>query len=102
MFSEYVIPATVLIGSGSIVAAVFTMPALTQGGGTSYSNGSPAFRKAVEQELSYCSGAGLDVDCACFAQKSGHIMTHKRIQGGSHSYAHKKDLARGQAVDNCS
>jgi len=102
MFSEYLIPATVLLGGGSIVAAIFTLPALTQGGGANYKDGSTEFRELVQQELSYCSGTLRNVDCVCFAQKSGHIMTHKRIETGTYTFPLKKDLARGQAVGTCS
>lgn len=86
----------------AIIYLIFMMPPLTSGGGGPLPGVSQAeLEQAVNAEYAYCRASDTNVDCACFAQKSGVILSSNgpRVQGLV--YAEKRDLARGQAEDGC-
>ncbi|GGX58679.1 hypothetical protein GCM10007385_29330 [Tateyamaria omphalii] len=81
---------------------VSLFPPLTSGA-TSVGSGvsQEEYEETVGQELAYCESNSYDVDCACFAQISGHILSQKESRVPFATYPDRTELARGQASKDC-
>ena len=100
MFSgEYATSIYVCTGVAVILAIVSTMPALTSGG--ERGNSSEVFRAKMTAEHGYCEGNLTDVDCACFAEKSAHVLANEQPEARGFNYVQRTALARSQARDSC-
>ena len=97
---EYATSIYVSIGVAVILAVVSTVPALTSGGTGGGSN-SQVFRAKMGKELAHCEANQSGVDCACFAEKSAHVLTNTRPEVRGFSYAERETLARNQARTSC-
>ena len=89
-------------GVAAVIYGIFLMPPLTSGGGQGRSGGNQEeFESTVREELAYCQKLPNDINCQCFAQKSGRILSHKEPRVPGATYADKHKLARGQAKRAC-
>ncbi len=92
----------VLFVGTAVVFVVFSMPALTSGGNQGSSGVSQAeFDAVFTQELAYCRAQPDAINCRCFANRSGIILTYKQPKVRGAVYAEKSALARGQAAQGC-
>ncbi|MBV7393934.1 hypothetical protein [Mameliella sediminis] len=93
--------AAVLASVALLVAGVNRLPPLTQGGLPRTGSPPPGLATAPADPALWCRSNLTDVDCACFAQKAGEVMStaHEPVQGMA--YANRWDLARAQAGQSC-
>ncbi|MGP6088013.1 hypothetical protein [Antarctobacter jejuensis] len=89
-----------LLVIAGLVAGVQAFPPLTEGG-LARSVHPVVASGAAADPAAYCRENLSGVNCACFAQKAGEVLSkpYDPIQGLS--YADRWDLARGQAGDSC-
>lgn len=81
---------------------VSLFPPLTSGATSAGSGVSQAeYEATVGQELAYCESHAYDVDCACFAEVSGHILSQKQTRVPFAVYPDRTELARDQASGDC-
>lgn len=102
MAGEYMMSLYVICGAGAAIAIGFSLPPLTSGG-TSSSIGvnEAVYRAHVQSERSYCEANRSDVNCKCFAQRSGVVQSFEQPQVRGFTYAEQKSLARAQAAKIC-
>jgi hypothetical protein len=55
-----------------------------------------------QEVSSYCANQLSGVDCGCFARAAGHVLDQQTPEAIGWSYADKWDLARSQAMEDCS
>ena len=55
----------------------------------------------LRQEFLYCAGNLSNLDCACFATKSGHVLTRPQLDIPGTISADRSALARNQASASC-
>ncbi|MFT6022326.1 MAG: hypothetical protein ACI9PY_000435 [Ascidiaceihabitans sp.] len=102
MLKEFRMVLYLILGGSAVLYAVFSMPALTNGGTSNSLGVSQAeFDTAVTQELAFCQNQPDDINCPCFANLSGTILTDKEPRVRGAIYADKLELARGQAAATC-
>lgn len=102
MLRDIPISVYILAAAGGALAGAFTLPALTDGGGTSMAGVSQAaYEQAQETEMDYCRGEVPSVNCACFAHTSGMIIAYESEKPRGTEYKNQRDLARSQARDKC-
>lgn len=102
MLSDLRLLVCFVFGGAAIVFGVFSFPALTSGGGGNASVVSQAeFEAVFNQELTYCLEKPKDINCQCFANKSGTILADKSPRVFGAVYADKQELARSQAERSC-
>ncbi|MFK7877367.1 MAG: hypothetical protein AB8B71_16590 [Paracoccaceae bacterium] len=86
---------------GALLLGVSYVPALTVGYDGS-DNSISAIRRAHTIEAhAYCSATRPDVDCNCFAEKAGQVMSQQTVRVRGAVYADPVDLARVQAGSAC-
>lgn len=93
--------AFMLFGGAAIVYGVFSFPALTSGGGGNTTVSQAEFEAVFNQELTYCLEKPADINCQCFANKSGVILSDRSPRTFGAEYADKQELARSQAELSC-
>ena len=99
MTGEYVLAGYFGLGLVGVLAFGFSLPALTEGGdGISRS---AARQTVVESEMAYCEASLPGANCACFAQKAGHIQSFEQPQIRNAYHMPRSELARGQAGGSC-
>ncbi|WP_299602139.1 hypothetical protein [uncultured Tateyamaria sp.] len=90
---------------GTVVLLLFGIsffPPLTSGGNSAGSGVSQAeYEEITGQELAYCENSAYDVDCECFAEISGHILSQQETKVPFAVYPDRTALARGQASGEC-
>lgn len=102
MLRDYRISLYVILGGLVVIYVVFSFPALTASGNKSSTGVSEAeFERTVRQEMAYCRQQPEDINCQCFANLSGQILTHRTNKVHGATYADRQDLARGQAARAC-
>ncbi|WP_417208123.1 hypothetical protein [Antarctobacter sp.] len=98
---KWITYAAILGTVALLVAGVSTLPPLTEGGLPR--SGPPPYgaASAPADPEAFCRATLEGVNCACFAQKAGEVMSapHKPVQGLA--YANRWDLARAQAGESC-
>ncbi len=103
MAFDYRISLAVIAVVAGILLMVLQVPALTTGGGggRSSSVNQEEFDRTVGREYAHCRANGKDVDCVCFANTSGRILTGGTPRVPGAHYADQTQLARDQADDRC-
>lgn len=102
MQHDYRIAIIVLIVGAAVTYGVFSTPSLMTTSAPSQSNVSQEeFNATVSRELAYCQGNTENINCRCFANKSGAILTETRPRIRNAVYADQTELARGQAANSC-
>ena len=87
------------LGVAAAMAVGFSSPKLTEAQpGTVESQ---ELVELVQAETSYCRNNMTDVDCACFAQKSSHVMDNQAPRVREVRYVRPQHLARSQAGTSC-
>lgn len=98
-YLKYVVMACILL---LLVFGVSFFPPLTSGGNAAGSGVSQAEYEEIEnQELAYCENSGYGVDCECFAEISGHILSQQNTRVPFTVYPDRTVLARHQASSEC-
>lgn len=91
-----------LAAMAAILYVIFLVPPLTSGGGTLIPGVTEAeLAKAVTTEREHCQTNEPDVNCACFANKSGLIKSSAGPRVPGVVYADPERLARSQARASC-
>ncbi|MFK7834841.1 MAG: hypothetical protein AB8B60_01360 [Sulfitobacter sp.] len=99
---DYRISLGVLGVAGVVLALVLQAPALTSGnGGGSNGVSQEEFDRTVGREYAHCRANDKDVNCACFANTSGRILTGGKPRVPGADYADQTQLARSQASAKC-
>lgn len=99
MASDLLIYGAIATAATTTLAVGFSLPALTVGssGGTR----DEVFQAVVQEERRYCQTALQDVDCLCFASRSGYVIEQDRPRAQGYWYPERVDFARRQAVSAC-
>lgn len=85
-----------------VLYAVFLLPPLTSGGGSLLPGVTEAeLTRAIQDERAYCEENRADMDCACFAGKSGLVLAAQAARVPTAQYANQEQLAREQAEASC-
>lgn len=90
-----------IVVCGSILLAANSVPPLTQP--TAPETVTHVNRHAAQfNPVDFCASAMSGVDCGCFSQKAGEILStnNERVMG--YSYANPIDLAISQGRKGCS
>lgn len=85
-----------------VTYVVFLFPALTTSEAPGRTETSQvAFETLVQSERDYCESEVDNVNCRCFGDVSGLILSDTSPRVPRAEYAEKRELARGQAADKC-
>lgn len=84
-----------------IVLAAHTIPPLTEPTVTEIETRATS-RAAGFSPKEYCASAMTGVDCGCFVQKAGEILSTDRERVLGYAYANPIDLAISQGQEGCS
>ena len=102
MQSSYPLAIIISLVVAAAVYGAFSATPLTTVQESSENTVSPEeFERTVSQEYTHCRSRGDGVNCACFANKSGTILTSNAPRMRGMVYADKQDLARMQAERSC-
>jgi hypothetical protein len=102
MHHDYRIVLFVLIAGTAATFGVFSAPTLTTTNTRNPTGVSEQeFNRTLSQEFSYCQLNKTDVNCGCFARKSGTILTEKQPRVRNARYMDQTALARSQATHSC-
>jgi len=101
MTRDFSLATYVLTGSAAVLTIVVSLPVLTGVTPAAVST-TAAHRATLDKEYAHCQAHEDGVDCACFSQKSGHILSFETPRVFGYAYGNKTDLARGQASEACS
>lgn len=99
MSGQFALIFYVFVGSATVIGGISQLPALTED--TSSVEVGSTMQIVMSQERSFCETYGQGVDCQCFAEKSGQIITNENSRDHRYLYADQRDLARGQALNSC-
>ncbi len=99
MFGEYGLAIGLTLGVAVIlgIGSTFT-PIVPRGEGQPAEAG---FAEAAAQEYGYCARNLDDIDCGCFANRAGQVMTHNAPTIRGAETIDRTELARMQATDSC-
>lgn len=99
MFGENAIPVYLVVGAAVAlgIGSTFT-PVISRGGGLAHSE--TEIKNAV-QEYSYCQTSLTDVNCRCFSEISGHILSQDIPDFRGSVALDRSQLARTQASQTC-
>lgn len=99
--SEHLVALYILLGGAAVVTGVSAVPPLTEGGLALNSPAAEQATVASAEERSFCQANTPGLNCHCFSQVSGHILSADQPQIYGYQYANKSDLARSQASKSC-
>lgn len=99
MLGEHAIPVYLIAGAAVALAVGSTFtPVISRGGAVAPS----AFEMAnAVQEFSFCQSSLENVNCRCFSEISGHILSQDSPDFRGTVSMDKSQLARTQASQSC-
>lgn len=86
----------------SIVFAAHSIPPLTQPTVVEFERNPSEGRAAAFNPSDFCASAMTGVDCGCFAQKAGEILSNNKKRVVGYAYANPIELAISQGQEGCS
>lgn len=99
MLRNYTVHFFLIAGvAGALVIGSTFTPVISRGGSSEISTLEIANSK---QEYSFCQSNLDDVNCACFAGISGHILSQKEPSFRGNYSVNRSDLARAQGMQSC-
>lgn len=99
MTGEFSLAIYMSLGIAAAMAVGFSSPKLTEAQPGEVE--SQEFIELVQAETSHCQDTMADVNCACFAQKSSHVMNNQSPRIRDVRYHQPQHLARSQAGSTC-
>ena len=99
MLRNYAVHLFLIAGVAAALAigSTFT-PVISRSGNTDMTS---AEVKNAKQEYSYCRANLDDVNCACFAGISGHILSQQEPDFRGDFAVDRSDLVRAQGMQSC-
>ncbi len=99
MFGENALPIYLVIGVVvTLVAGSTFTPVISR---TTWVDPQETTNEMVIREYAYCQSDMDDVNCACFSNVAGYILSEKRPDFRGTQSMNTVDLARSQATEAC-
>ena len=99
MLGEFRMVLYIITGGSIALAAVFSVPALTESTSTGVIGEDT--KATMQEESDHCKANLNGVDCACYGRVAGYVRSDNTPQARGFRYANKTDLARNQASTDC-